>query len=142
MATAGKISPTTNASFRRRKRRASRIGNSGEITDNLAKGLLGRGIRRGDRVGVWSINRWEWIAVANRDGQKIGAALVNVNPAYRTHELQYVLSQSGAATIVLMDSFKSSTYKKNAAGKSARRSRARSPAGCARESCPTCATSS
>ncbi len=82
-----------------------------EITDNLAKGLLSLGVRRGDRVGVWSINRWEWIAVQFATA-KIGAVLLNVNPAYRTHELQYVLQQSGAATMILMDAFKSSAYKK------------------------------
>ncbi len=79
------------------------------ITNNLAKGFLRLGIKRGDRVGIWSINRWEWVAVQIATA-KIGAILVNINPAYRTHELEYTLTQSGTQTIVLMESFKTSLY--------------------------------
>jgi len=81
-----------------------------ELTDNLAKGLLKLGVRRNEHVAIWSVNRWEWIVVQYATA-KIGAVLVNINPAYRTHELEYALQQSEAETIILMDSFKSSLYR-------------------------------
>src|SRR5271169_4654545 len=62
--------------------------------DRLASGLLARGIDAGDRVGVWAPNCLEWM-LAQYATAKLGAILVNVNPAYRTHELQYALRQSG-----------------------------------------------
>jgi len=80
------------------------------VTSRLAKGLYKLGIRRGDRVALWSINRWEWTATQFATA-KIGAIVVNINPAYRTHELKYSLEQSQAQSIVLLDSFKSSKYK-------------------------------
>jgi len=80
------------------------------ITSRLAKGLYKLGIRRGDRVGLWSINRWEWTATQFATA-KIGAIVVNINPAYRTHELKYSLEQSQTQSIVLLDAFKSSKYK-------------------------------
>ena len=80
------------------------------VTSRLAKGLYQIGIRRGDRVALWSINRWEWTATQFATA-KIGAIVVNINPAYRTHELKYSLEQSQSQSIVLLDSFKSSKYK-------------------------------
>lgn len=80
------------------------------VVSDLAKGLMKIGIGRGDRVGVWSVNRWEWTA-AQFATAKIGAIQVNINPAYRTHELKYALNQSETQSIILMDSFKSSKYK-------------------------------
>src|SRR5262245_58554793 len=62
--------------------------------DRLALGLMRDGIRVGDRVGIWSPNRPEWTLLQYATG-KIGAILVNINPAYRTRELAYVLKQSG-----------------------------------------------
>ena len=79
------------------------------LTDQLAKGLLRLGVKKGDRVGIWAVNCWEWVAVQFATA-KTGAVLVNVNPAYRTHELEYALEQSGTETLVLMHSFKSSHY--------------------------------
>jgi len=80
------------------------------LTDDLAKGLRGIGVGRGDRVAMWAVNRWEWVAVQFATA-KLGAVLVNINPAYRTHELEYALKQSEAQTLILMDSFKASMYR-------------------------------
>src|ERR671921_1850498 len=60
----------------------------------LARGLLAAGIEKGDRVGIWAPNCAEWTLVQYATA-KIGAILVNVNPAYRTHELAYALENSG-----------------------------------------------
>ena len=62
--------------------------------DALARGFIGAGIAKGDRVGIWAPNCAEWTLVQYATA-KVGAILVNVNPAYRTHELEYVLRQSG-----------------------------------------------
>ena len=77
--------------------------------DTLARGLLAVGIAKGDRVGIWAPNRWEWVLVQYATA-KIGAVLVNVNPAYRTHELQYVLHQAGVRLLVSAPAFKTSDY--------------------------------
>src|SRR3954449_1843323 len=65
----------------------------GEV-DAASAGLLRFGIRAGDRVGIWAPNCAAWVVVQYATA-KVGAILVNVNPAYRTHELEYVLRQSG-----------------------------------------------
>ena len=62
--------------------------------ETIARGLLARGVRKGDRVGIWAPNRFEWVIVQYATAA-IGAILVNINPAYRTSELQYALRQSG-----------------------------------------------
>jgi fatty-acyl-CoA synthase len=77
--------------------------------DVVARGLLGRGIAKGDRVGIWSPNRAEWTIVQYATA-KIGAILVNINPAYRTHELGYVLNQSGVRMLISATDFKTSDY--------------------------------
>lgn len=77
--------------------------------DRLASGLLLRGVERGDRVGLWSPNRWEWTLVQYATA-RIGAVLVNVNPAYRTHELEYALRQSGVSLLFAARAFKTSDY--------------------------------
>ncbi|MEU8436746.1 AMP-binding protein [Streptomyces sp. NPDC029216] len=77
--------------------------------DALALGLLDLGIDRGDRVGIWAPNRAEWTLVQYATA-KIGAILVTVNPAYRSHELEYVLNQSGIRLLVAAERFKSSDY--------------------------------
>ena len=77
--------------------------------DALARGFLGAGVTKGDRVGIWAPNCGEWTLVQYATA-KIGAILVNINPAYRTHELQYVLNQAGISTIVAAPSFKTSNY--------------------------------
>jgi len=80
-----------------------------KIVDRAAKAFLKLGIRRGDRVAIWSINNYEWV-VAQLATARIGAILVNVNPAYRTHELEYVLKESRARALLLIEAFKSSNY--------------------------------
>ncbi|CRK52760.1 putative acetoacetyl-CoA synthetase [Rhodococcus sp. RD6.2] len=77
--------------------------------NGLAAGLLGRGVRKGDRVGIWSPNCPEWTLVQYATA-KIGAILVNINPAYRSHELQYVLEQAGITMLISAASFKTSDY--------------------------------
>ena len=77
--------------------------------DGLARGFAGQGIVKGDRVGIWAPNCAEWTLVQYATA-KIGAILVNINPAYRTHELQYVLNQAGIKMLVSAPSFKTSNY--------------------------------
>ncbi|MFD9085124.1 AMP-binding protein [Streptomyces erythrochromogenes] len=77
--------------------------------DALALGLLGLGIVKGDRVGIWAPNRAEWTLVQYATA-RIGAVLVTVNPAYRSHELEYVLRQSGIRLLAAADRFKTSDY--------------------------------
>ncbi|SDN38149.1 AMP-binding protein [Allokutzneria albata] len=77
--------------------------------DLLARGLLAAGIGKGDRVGIWSPNRAEWIFTQYATA-KIGAILVNINPAYRVHELEYVLNQAGVRLLVAAKAFKTSDY--------------------------------
>ena len=77
--------------------------------DAVALGLLDAGVRTGDRVGIWAPNVAEWVLVQYATA-KIGAILVNVNPAYRTHELEFVLDQAGVSVLVAAESFKTSDY--------------------------------
>ncbi|MFJ3910692.1 fatty-acyl-CoA synthase [Streptomyces sp. 2132.2] len=77
--------------------------------DALALGLLDLGIAKGDRVGIWAPNRGEWTLVQYATA-KIGAILVTVNPAYRSHEVEYVLRQAGIRLLVAAERFKSSDY--------------------------------
>jgi fatty-acyl-CoA synthase len=79
------------------------------LVDEAAKGLLGMGIEHGDHVAVWATNRPEW-PVLQLATARIGAVLINVNPAYRGDELAYALEQSDARAIFLIDRFKSSDY--------------------------------
>jgi fatty-acyl-CoA synthase len=79
-------------------------------TDTLARGLIGAGIEAGDRVGIWSPNCAEWVLLQYATA-KAGAVLVNINPAYRSHELGYVLRQSGVRMLVSAESFKTSNYR-------------------------------
>ena len=77
--------------------------------DALALGLLEMGIQKGDRVGIWAPNCAEW-TLTQYATAKIGAILVNINPAYRTHELEFVLNQSGAKLLVSAERLKTSDY--------------------------------
>ncbi|WP_338600963.1 AMP-binding protein [Saccharopolyspora sp. SCSIO 74807] len=77
--------------------------------DTLAIGLLEAGIGKGDRVGIWSPNRAEW-TLTQYATAKIGAILVNINPAYRLHELEFVLDQAGIRMLVSAQRFKSFDY--------------------------------
>jgi fatty-acyl-CoA synthase len=77
--------------------------------DTLALGLLDLGVDKGDRVGLWSPNCPEWTLLQFATA-KIGAILVNINPAYRSHELTYVLNQSGCRLLASATEFKTSSY--------------------------------
>jgi len=79
-------------------------------TTAVAKALLLLGAKSGDRIGIWSSNRYEWVLLQYATA-RIGTILVNINPAYRTHELTYVLNQSEVRFIFSSLSFKSSNYK-------------------------------
>jgi fatty-acyl-CoA synthase len=77
--------------------------------DTLALGLLDLGIDKGDRIGLWAPNCCEWTLVQLASA-KIGAVLVNINPAYRTHELAYALNQSACRLLISAPEFKGSSY--------------------------------
>ena len=77
--------------------------------DRLALGLLGLGLAKGDRLGIWSPNRYEW-ALVQYATAKLGVILVNVNPAYRSSELEFALRQSGCRVLVSAPEFKGSDY--------------------------------
>src|SRR2546429_4826053 len=81
----------------------------GEQTGLAARGLLSRGVARGDRVGIWSPNRSEWVVLQYATA-RLGAILVNINPAYKTAELEYALNQSGTAFLVLARGFRTADY--------------------------------
>ncbi|MEP6847171.1 MAG: AMP-binding protein, partial [Panacibacter sp.] len=76
----------------------------------VAKAFLAINVEKGDRVALWSPNRYEWVLVQYATA-RIGAILVNINPAYRKSELAYVLGQSGATVLISATSFKESDYK-------------------------------
>ncbi len=81
-----------------------------EECEVVARGLMTRGVTKGDRVGIWSPNRYEWVIVQYATAA-IGAILVNINPAYRTSELEYALNQSGISFLVLAARFRQADYK-------------------------------
>ena len=78
-------------------------------TTQLALALIASGIEKGDRVGIWSPNRYEWV-VTQFATARIGAILVNINPAYKTAELEYALRQSGTKLLLLARNFRLSDY--------------------------------
>jgi fatty-acyl-CoA synthase len=77
--------------------------------DALALGLLRAGAAKGDRVGIWAPNMPEWTLLQYATA-KLGVVLVNINPAYRTHELEFVLEQAGISLLVSASAFKTSNY--------------------------------
>src|SRR6201995_1139885 len=82
----------------------------GAAVDELARALMAAGLATGDRIGIWSPNCVEWTLVQYATA-KLGAILVNVNPAYRTSELQYALSQSGCRMLLAASALKTSDYR-------------------------------
>ena len=80
-----------------------------EEVNRCARALLSIGVNKGDRVAIWAPNCSEW-TLTQFATAKIGAILVNINPSYRTHELEYALNQSGARFLVTANNFKSSDY--------------------------------
>ena len=79
------------------------------IVDDLAAGLLALGLETGDRIGIWSPNRPEWITLQYASA-RIGLVLVTINPAYRLTELDYALNKVECKALVLASAFKSSDY--------------------------------
>jgi fatty-acyl-CoA synthase len=82
----------------------------GQAVDEVALGLLAKGVAKGDRVGIWAVNCPEWVIVQYATA-RIGAIMVNVNPAYRVHELEYVLKQAGIEVLVSSLAYKTSDYR-------------------------------
>ena len=80
-----------------------------EQCEVIARGLVARGVRKGDRVGIWAPNRYEWVIVQYSTAA-IGAILVNINPASRTSELEYALNQSGISLLILAAAFRQADY--------------------------------
>ncbi|MGY8871898.1 MAG: AMP-binding protein [Pseudomonadales bacterium] len=80
-----------------------------EVVDQAARAFLAIGVKRGDRIAMWAPNCAEW-TITQFATAKVGAILVNINPAYRLHELEYALNQSEARFIVTANTFKSSNY--------------------------------
>src|SRR5919197_6045454 len=78
-------------------------------TTVLARALIASGVQKGDRVGIWAPNRFEWV-ITQFATARIGAILVNINPAYKTSELQYALTQSGISLLIHARAFRSSDY--------------------------------
>ena len=81
-----------------------------ERVDRFAAGLLSLGLYKGDRIGIWSPNRPEWL-IAQFATARIGLVLVNVNPAYRTSELEYALNKVGAKALIFASRFRVQTAK-------------------------------
>ncbi|MDP3897043.1 MAG: AMP-binding protein [Mesorhizobium sp.] len=81
----------------------------GDAVDRFAAGLAKLGLVKGERIGIWSPNRWEWL-VTQFATARIGLILVNINPAYRLYELEYSLNKVGCRALILAASFKTSDY--------------------------------
>ncbi|MFF2849099.1 AMP-binding protein [Streptomyces sp. NPDC058001] len=82
----------------------------GADVDRLARALLARGVLKGDRVGIWAVNCPEWVLVQYATA-RVGAIMVNINPAYRAHELEYVLRQAGVSLLVASTGHRSTDYR-------------------------------
>ncbi|MBV8951160.1 MAG: AMP-binding protein [Actinobacteria bacterium] len=80
-----------------------------DVTGRLARGLIARGVRRGDRVGLWSANRHEWV-VAQIALARIGAVLVPVNPAYRRSELEYGVNRAEISFLLMAPAFRATDF--------------------------------
>ncbi|MBL1099889.1 AMP-binding protein [Streptomyces coffeae] len=83
----------------------------GRAVEEVALGLMAKGVGKGDRVGIWAINCPEWVLVQYATA-RIGAIMVNINPAYRVHELRYVLRQAGISVLVSSIEHKTSHYRR------------------------------
>src|SRR3954454_2392387 len=101
--------PNTEALVVRHQNYRATYSELWDQTTRAARGLLARGVRKGDRVGIWSPNRAEWV-VTQYATARIGAILVNINPAYKTAELSYALQQSGTSLLLLARAFRTADY--------------------------------
>jgi fatty-acyl-CoA synthase len=81
----------------------------GAQVDRVARACLAAGLAKGDRAGIWAPNLAEWTVVQYATA-KVGVVLVNINPAYRTHELHYVLQQAGISFLFGVERFRTSEY--------------------------------
>ncbi|SDI15406.1 AMP-binding protein [Pseudomonas panipatensis] len=88
--------------------RYSWAGLAAEV-DAIARAMLALGLRQGDRLGIWAPNCAQW-CITQFASAKVGAVLVNINPAYRANELEYALKQSGCRWLICADAFKTSDY--------------------------------
>src|SRR6266849_2715698 len=77
--------------------------------ERAARGFLALGVELGDRVGIWSANNAEWL-ITQFASAKVGAILVNINPAYRLRELEYTLQQSGVSILIAARGFRHTDY--------------------------------
>ncbi|GGS68162.1 AMP-binding protein [Streptomyces cinerochromogenes] len=82
----------------------------GAAVDELARALVASGVAKGDRVGIWAVNCPEWVLVQYATA-RIGAIMVNINPAYRTHEVEYVLGQAGVCLLFASLRHRTSDYR-------------------------------
>ncbi|WNI21606.1 AMP-binding protein [Streptomyces sp. ITFR-16] len=82
----------------------------GAAVGELARALMASGVAKGDRVGIWAVNCPEWVLVQYATA-RIGAVMVNINPAYRAHELEYVLNQAGISLLVASLAHRTSDYR-------------------------------
>jgi fatty-acyl-CoA synthase len=80
-----------------------------DLTTRAARALMALGLAKGDRVGIWSPNRYEWVVIQLATA-RIGAVLTTINPAYKTAELEYVLNQSGARVLLMAKAFRQNDY--------------------------------
>jgi fatty-acyl-CoA synthase len=86
----------------------------GRDVDGLARGFAAHGVGKGDRVGIWAVNCPEWVLVQYATA-RLGAIMVNINPAYRLHELEFVLKQSGIEVLIASTAYRGSDYRAMAA---------------------------
>src|SRR6266404_4530750 len=103
------LSPDRPALIARAQKVRWSYGEFQSQVDATAAGLVAMGFLPGDRIGIWSPNNAEWV-VTQFATAKAGAILVNINPAYRLHELEYALNKAGCAGLILAPSFKTSDY--------------------------------
>nr|WSX76151.1 AMP-binding protein [Streptomyces sp. NBC_00899] len=82
----------------------------GRAVDDVARGLAAGGVLKGDRVGIWAVNCPEWVLVQYATA-RLGAIMVNINPAYRLHELAYALRQSGVSVLIASTEHRGSDYR-------------------------------
>jgi len=101
--------PDNEAVVSRHQERRFTYAQFDDAVDVVARGLLDLGLEVGDRVGMWSPNSYEWLLVQYATA-KAGIILVNINPAYRTSELEYAMNQSGCRVLIAVPSFKTSDY--------------------------------
>ena len=80
-----------------------------DLVERAARGLMARGVAKGDRVGIWAPNRFEWVVLQYATAH-MGAILVNINPAYKTAELEYALRQSGVSVLAVAKAFRQNDF--------------------------------